>query len=131
VTGSVVKRDAGVTTVNVGGVILEVAAEAAAGARVRVAVRPEDVTLTTAEGRPVASSARNALTGTVTAVHASTQATHVIVDVGLALVAAVTARSAGELGLRPGSRVRAMFKASAAHLIPADAEDSRVAGGPA
>jgi tungstate transport system ATP-binding protein len=128
VAGSVVKRDAGITTVDVGGSLLEVAAEAAAGARVRVAIRPEDVTLTTAEGTPVASSARNVLAGTVTAVNASTHATHVIVDVGFTLVAAVTARSARDLGLRPGSRVRAMFKASAAHLIPAGAEDSRAAG---
>src|SRR2546426_5576160 len=97
--------------------VLEVAAEAAAGARVRVGIRPEDVTLTVADGARVASSARNALDGTVTRVSASTHATHVLVDVGFPLVAAVTARSVNELGLRPGARVRAVFKASAAHLI--------------
>jgi len=86
----------------VGGRVLEVAAEAAAGARVRVGIRPEDVTLTVADGARVASSARNALDGTVTRVSASTHATLVIVDVGFPLVAAVTARSVNELGLRPG-----------------------------
>ena len=119
VAGRVLGREAGVTAVEVGGRVLEVAAVAAAGARVRVGIRPEDVTLTVAEGARVASSARNALDGTVTRVSASTHATHVLVDVGFPLVAAVTARSVNELGLRPGARVRAVFKASAAHLIPA------------
>ena len=57
--------------------------------------------------------------GAVQRVSASTHATHVLVDVGFPLVAAVTARSVNELGLRPGARVCAVFKASAAHLIPA------------
>jgi tungstate transport system ATP-binding protein len=118
VAGRVVGRVAGVTAVEVDGRILEVATDATPGARVRVGIRPEDVTLTAANGAHVASSARNALEGTVTRVSASTHATHVIVDVGFPLVAAVTPRSVEELGLRPGARVRAMFKASAAHLIP-------------
>jgi tungstate transport system ATP-binding protein len=120
VAGRVVSVQGGVTAVEVaGGVLLEVAAEAAMGARVRVAVRPEDVTLLDPEGARAASSARNGLDGTVTGITASTHASHVTVDVGFPLVAAVTARSVGELGLRPGSRVRAVFKASAAHLLPA------------
>src|SRR5207247_665489 len=60
VAGRVLGREAGVTAVEVGGRVLEVAAVAAAGARVRVGIRPEDVTLTVAEGARVASSARNA-----------------------------------------------------------------------
>src|SRR5206468_8045313 len=50
VAGRVLGREAGVTAVEVGGRVLEVAAVAAAGARVRVGIRPEDVTLTVAEG---------------------------------------------------------------------------------
>jgi tungstate transport system ATP-binding protein len=119
VTGRVVDVQAGVAVVEVGGRVVEVAAAAAAGARVRVGIRPEDVTLTDPHGvRPV-SSARNALDGTVTRLSATPHATHVTVDVGFPLVAAVTARSVRELGLVPGARVRAEFKASAAHLIPA------------
>ncbi len=118
VAGRVLRREAGVTAVEVGGQVLEIAAEAPAGARVRVGIRPEDVTLTVVDGARVASSARNALEGTVTRVSPSTHATHVLVDVGFPLVAAVTARSVSELGLRPGARVRAVFKASAAHLMP-------------
>jgi molybdopterin-binding protein len=119
VSGRVLRREAGVTAVEVGGRVLEVAAEASLGARVRVGIRPEDVTLIAAEGARVASSARNALEGTVTRVSASTHATHVTVDVGFPLVAAVTPRSVSELRLHPGVRVRAVFKASAVHLLPA------------
>jgi molybdopterin-binding protein len=120
VDGRVLGREAGVTAVQVAGrVVIEVAAPAATAAAVRIAIRPEDVTLTTADVPRVASSARNALEGVVTRVSASTHATHVVVDVGFPLVAAVTARSVGDMGLRPGTRVRALFKASAAHLMPA------------
>ena len=119
VTGRVVGRKAGVTTVEVAGRFVEIAAEAMPGARVRIGIRPEDVTLTPADGPRVESSARNTLAGTVTRVSASTHATHVTIDVGFMLVAAVTQRSVDELGLRPGAAVRAVFKASAAHLIPA------------
>jgi tungstate transport system ATP-binding protein len=118
VAGRVVGRAAGVTAVSVGGCVLEVAADAVEGSRVRIGIRPEDVTLTTADGARAASSARNCLDGVVTRVAASTHATHVSIDVGFPLVAAVTPRSVDELALRPGARVRAVFKASAAHLIP-------------
>jgi molybdopterin-binding protein len=119
VTGLVVGRKDGVTTVEVAGRLVDIAAEAALGARVRIGIRPEDVTLTPGDAPRVASSARNALAGTVTRVSASTHATHVTIDVGFPLVAAVTPRSVDELGLRPGAPVRAVFKASAAHLVPA------------
>jgi molybdopterin-binding protein len=84
---------------------------------VRLAIRPEDVTLGPAGTPSRFSSARNALEGTVAGITASTHAVHVTVDVGFPLVAAVTARSAKELGLAPGTRVCAVFKASAVHLI--------------
>jgi tungstate transport system ATP-binding protein len=119
VMGRVVGRADGVTAVEAGGRVLEVAAAAAPGAHVRVGIRPEDVTLTAVDGARVRSSARNMLDGTVVRVSASTYATHVIVDVGFPLVAAVTPRSVDELALHPGARVRAVFKASAAHLIVA------------
>jgi molybdopterin-binding protein len=62
-------------------------------------------------------SARNVLDGVIARVTPSTHATHVTVDVGFPLVAAVTARSARELGLAPGAPICAIFKASAVHLI--------------
>ena len=120
VTGRVVGRADGVTSVEVGGRVVEVATEAVVGARVRIAIRPEDVTLMAIDGGTrVASSARNALDGMVTRVTASTHGSLVVIDAGFLLVATVTPRSVNELGLRPGVRVCATFKASAVHLIPA------------
>jgi molybdopterin-binding protein len=116
VTGRVLKSDGGVTAVDAGGRVVEVAADARPGATVRLAIRPEDVTLEPA-GMHSPSSARNALEGVIAGITASTHAIHVTVDVGFPLVAAVTTRSAKELGLAPGTRVCAVFKASAAHLI--------------
>src|SRR5207249_4412814 len=45
VSGRVLARDGGVTRVEIGGRTLEVAAAGEPGARVRLAIRPEDVTL--------------------------------------------------------------------------------------
>jgi len=117
VTGRVLSSDGGVTAIDAGGRVVEVAADARPGTVVRLAIRPEDVTLEPA-GTPVRlSSARNALPGVIASISASTHAVHVTVDVGFPLVAAITARSAKELGLTPGTPVCAVFKASAAHLI--------------
>ena len=117
VTGRVIAREAGVTVVEVAGRKLEIAAAAPIGETVRIGLRPEDVTLVlTTEVAPL-SSARNYLTGTVVRVTPSTPAVRVVVDVGFALVATVTARSVADLGLQEGVRIMAAFKASAAHLI--------------
>jgi molybdopterin-binding protein len=107
----------GVASVAVAGRRLEVAADAAPGERVRVAIRPEDVTLLAAGEAWPASSMRNRLEGSVRAVVASTPYVRVVVDCGFPLVAAVTTRSVSELGLAPGVPVAAVFKATAAHLI--------------
>jgi molybdopterin-binding protein len=117
VTGRVVQSDGGVTAVDAGGRIVEVAAPAVRGTTVRLAIRPEDVFLEAAGADSRRTSARNALDGVVTRLTPSTDAMHVTVDVGFPLVAAVTARSARELELAPGAVVCAIFKASAAHLI--------------
>jgi tungstate transport system ATP-binding protein len=116
VSGRVLQSDGGVTAVDAGGRVVEVAAAATPGAIVRLAIRPEDVTLEPTGGSH-ATSARNALDGVIARLAPSTHAMHVTVDVGFPLVAAVTTRSVRELGLAPGTRVCAVFKASAAHLI--------------
>lgn len=118
VEGRVESVDAGVAVVAVAGRHVEVGAAAGAGDRVRVAIRPEDVTLLAAGEVLPASSVRNHLDGVVTAVIPSTPYVRVVVDCGFPLVAAVTARSVNELTLAPGSRVTALFKANAVHLIP-------------
>jgi tungstate transport system ATP-binding protein len=117
VTGRVLRCDGDVSSVSAGGHIVEVAATAPPGTDVRLAIRPEDVTLEPAGATLRQTSARNVLSGAVTRVTASTHAMHVTVDVGFPLVAAVTARSVRELSLAPGAGVCAIFKASAVHVI--------------
>jgi tungstate transport system ATP-binding protein len=116
VTGHVVRVEAGVATVDVAGRRLEVAGEACRGEAVRVGIRPEDVTLSGDTGSWPVSSARNHLSAVVVRVTRGNPV-RVLVDCGFPLVAAVTPRSVDELGLQPGQRVAAAFKATAAHLI--------------
>jgi tungstate transport system ATP-binding protein len=117
VTGRVIARDAGVTIVEAAGQKLEIAAHGEVGARVRLGLRPEDITLLLPTEAAMLSSARNHLPGTIVRVTPSTPATRVVVDVGFPLVATVTARSSADLGLAEGMAIIAAFKASAAHLI--------------
>ena len=117
VAGTVTATGPGTVTVEVAGRALEIAASAAPGERVRVAIRPEDVTLMLPDERPVASSALNKLAGRILQVRASTPHVHVVVDCGFPLVAAVTPRSVDDLGLTPGVAVTAVFKATAPHLL--------------
>lgn len=77
-------------------------------------IRAEEVVLAR---EPHASSARNHFAGTIAELAVLGALTRVTVDVGdTPLVAALTTRSAQELGLAVGSRVHASFKAMAVHL---------------
>jgi tungstate transport system ATP-binding protein len=118
ITGHVVGREAGVTRVEVAGRTLETAAPATAGARVRLALRPEDVTLKLPRDGDAPTSARNALRGAITRITVTDTGVRVLVDCGFPLVATVTSRSVIELGLVEGMQVAATFKASALHVIP-------------
>ena len=117
VSGEVISVQGGVTLVAVAGRKLEVAAPARPTERVRICIRPEDVTLTRAPESAVLSSARNHLAGTIARITPSAPQVRVVVDVGFPLVATLTRRSVEELGLAEGGAVIAIFKASAAHLI--------------
>jgi molybdopterin-binding protein len=118
VTGHVRECDAGVTRVEVAGRMLEMAAPAEIGARVRLAIRPEDVTLVPVRAPGGASSARNVLVGSIARITVADTGVRVVVECGFPLVATVTARSRAELGLVEGMEVAAVFKASALHVIP-------------
>jgi molybdopterin-binding protein len=125
-----VRREDGVTVLDGGGQSIVVAAPAEPGEIVRLCLRPEDVTLSTAGPEPGSSSARNHLTGRVLRVTASGPYVRVIVDCGFPLVALVTQRSVDELGLHDGAAVVAHFKATAAHLLRGRASlDTRNATG--
>ena len=116
-TGHVVERRAGVTVVEVAGRKLEAAAAATPGDRVRLCIRPEDVTLMHPTERAALSSARNHLAGTIVSLTPTSAHVRVIVDAGFPVIAAVTPRSVEDLGLAPGVPVIAVFKASAVHLL--------------
>jgi molybdopterin-binding protein len=119
VSGRVVDRADGVTRVAIGGRTLEVAAAAEPGRDVRVAIRPEDVTLALGPERGGASSARNLLAGAIARITVTNTGARIVVDCGFPLVATITPRSLADLGLVEGMAVTVAFKASAAHLIPA------------
>jgi len=107
---------AGVAILEAGPQTIEVAQAAEAGEWVRLCVRPEDVTLT-ARAAGGGSSARNHLDGQIVRLAQSGAHVRVTIDCGFPLVALVTQRSVGELGLEPGRPVTAHFKATAAHLL--------------
>jgi tungstate transport system ATP-binding protein len=124
VTGRVIGREAGVTRVEVAGRALEMAAPAEIGARVRLAIRPEDVTLVLPREHGDASSARNVLAGSIERITVTDTGVRVLVECGFPLVATVTPRSLNDLGLVEGMAVTAAFKASALHLIPGAGSES-------
>jgi len=114
--GAVVERDGELATVDtgVGRVRALVPPDAE---RVAVSVRSDAVTLTAPSDRPDpdGTSARNRFEGTVSSVDDGEAVAAVRVDVGCEtpLRALVTRDSAGRLGLEPGRRVVASFKATA------------------
>ena len=77
-------------------------------------IRAEEILLSL---EPHPSSARNVFRGRIVEVALSGALTRVTVDIhNTPLIAALTTRSADELGLTPGQEVHASFKAMAVHL---------------
>jgi tungstate transport system ATP-binding protein len=140
--GHVVSSSEGIVLVDVGAGHVEAASSVELGRAVLCCLRPEDVTLWSADGRgsgpgerratdadqPTAgendsavrfvSSARNQLHGSVRRMVPQGPLVRVTVDCGVTLVAIITRASAADMGLAEGGRVVATFKASAVHLIP-------------
>ena len=80
-----------------------------------LAVAPSDIFVSR---EPLASSARNVFTGRVTRLaHQRGGAVHVTADVGVELVAVVTADAVRDLGLTPGGPVVFSFKANAVQVF--------------
>jgi molybdate transport repressor ModE-like protein/molybdopterin-binding protein len=94
-----------------------------AGQRVVVRLSPHDVVLCLAHPGP--TSARNVLPGHVVAARHVPEGVYVTLDVGFPLVALVTRRAVDELGLRRGTPVFALLKATA--IGPHVDFDARVA----
>jgi len=104
----------------------EVVGQAGMGRSVLLCLRPEAVALWAddAEASPPAdrfsgrTSIRNRLRGTIRQLTPQGPLMRVVIDCGFPVVALITRLSAQEMGLRPGQRVAASFKATAVHLIP-------------
>ena len=116
VEGRVTERDAGIVTLDVAGHAIDALDDGRSFATALVCLRPEDVSVTLAEGP--ASSARNHLHGFVSRVVPTGVDVRLEIDCGFAITARITRRSAEELALGPGTAVVATFKATAVHLIP-------------
>lgn len=114
--GHVAADREGLLTVQVEGATIEALGRARLGEPVLVCLRPEDIVLRRPPIGPPDSS-RNRLEGVVEEATRLGPQYRVQVDCGARLAALVTKESFHALGLEPGSRVVATFKASAVHLI--------------
>ena len=116
-TGRASAGAGGVTEVVLDGGGLASSTDAAAPTgQVAVAVHPWEVALEPADAA-VEGSPRNRLPATVRSVTAVGNRVRVGLDAGQPLVAEVTPAAREELGLRPGGRVTAVWKASATRIV--------------
>jgi molybdopterin-binding protein len=98
--------------------------EADPGTEVRVSVRPEDVLLFERDAELPATTARNQMNAEVTCVEPRGSTFLVELDAsGTRLASAVSRAAIRELGLAPGVRVLAVFKASAVRWASVTDED--------
>ncbi len=117
IPGVVKASSNGLTVVSVDGFELQMVADESVGRKVFVSLRPEDITL--ASSPPLEkSSARNLLHGPIVELIPQGPLMRVTLDCGFPLVSLITRTSAMEMGLVPGQRLYASFKATTAHLIP-------------
>jgi tungstate transport system ATP-binding protein len=117
IPGKVIESHEGVAVVKSNGFILEGMGDMLAGREVFLCLRPEDVTLWTADSTNPRSSARNNLHGKVASLQPQGALVRVVVDCGFPLVSLITRASSVLLKLKPGKDIVASFKATAVHLI--------------
>ncbi len=125
IAGRVVQADGRMLTVDIGPVSIMAVGRVPAGARVKVAYRPEDLILTRATHVAGDLSTRNLLYATVRERRDLGGLVRLRLDGPVDLVALVTRPAAEELGLEAGSRVSVRMKATALHAYPAAASGGR------
>ena len=115
--GVVVGSEGGHAQVSVGNAVIEVIADGEKGAKLKLGVRPEDVTLVPPEDRGGLASSRNAFVGTVTEIELRGPLARVRLRCPFELEALVTRRSYEEMEIDVGSRLGARFKTVAVMAI--------------
>jgi len=103
-----------VIAISVGDNVIEAISGYPEGTEISACIRPEDIMLARSE---ISSSARNSFIGEITRIVEHGPLTRVEIDCGFPLVALITKRSAGELGLEKGKQVYATFKATGVHVL--------------
>jgi molybdate transport system ATP-binding protein len=116
VPGDIVDSTNGLLTVRVGASRMLVAQAAVTAQSVFVCIRAEDVILEASPRGHV--SARNQLTGRVTAIQPEGGVVRVTVNCGFSLNALITKPAYDELCITEDSAITAVVKATAVHLIP-------------
>lgn len=117
IPGRVIGQQHGQVIIEANGLRLEAISDLEVGRAVWFCLRPEDITLWSANGAP-ASSARNRLVGRIVRILPRGPLAQITLDCGFPLVALITRASAEEMGLAEGQKATASFKATAVHLIP-------------
>ena len=118
--GRIASTAEGIAEIAVEGSVVYARTDLGVGSDVLVGVRPEDITLFEAAAALPHSSARNQLVMNVEAVEHRGGTDRVsLTSGGLRLAASVSRISSRELGLVPGTRVVALFKATAVRVAPA------------
>ncbi|MBU0624645.1 MAG: ABC transporter ATP-binding protein [Candidatus Thermoplasmatota archaeon] len=106
------KRERGLTSVDVGGVVL--LSSVAIDGDVHVTIRPEDILVSTGL---LISSARNSIKGRVTGMREKGSVVLLTADCGVELTAAITRESLAELQLSIGDEIYLTCKASNVNLF--------------
>jgi tungstate transport system ATP-binding protein len=114
--GEVKENREGMAVIEVEGVAVEALSDIPPGARAKLLIHPEEVTLMSDAGE--AGSARNRLPGRVTDVNVMGALVKVGLECGFPLVAYVTRASQEEMNIEKGRRVTAVFKATSIHVMP-------------
>jgi tungstate transport system ATP-binding protein len=117
-TGKVIAQSGGLLTITVAGRPFAVAGVATPGEEALFCIRPEHVTVTTADPGGT-TSARNVFSGVIGRIIPMGAYFKLHLECGFPLVAYLTAQSLSTLLLAEGGEVFVSFKATAVHLIRA------------
>jgi tungstate transport system ATP-binding protein len=112
--GAIIDKDDNLVTIQVNSNTLQAISDYDIGEAVYALIRPEDITFTLAKER---TSARNVFKGRITKISLVGPLVRIEVDCGFPLLGVITKRSAEELDLKVGGRIRASSKATAVHVI--------------